>query len=271
MAALSFSIGLLICIFNTVFIGYVWFTELLPEDLVFLGSSFVLLLSFYALCRIYLLKGLSAEEELKKRSWLLGFVAAFLLSICSIPVTVDIFFREGGDYFAKIVSTNSFYSMQALIFFSVELLLDLIVGLFEYPEKMGIMSAWLHHTLFLMGGYVTLNYHSCGYFLAGALVEIPTFLFALGTLYAPLRTDLLFGISCFVFRVAFATWFTVKVWLHHPHAAVFAGMMVPALALNYTWFYLWARNYVVCGKKDSSSSKNDSESDRKELKKMRSE
>jgi len=68
------------------------------------------------------------------------------------------------------------------------------------------LTCWVHHTLYLWLVYFTL--HSC---LAGSvgilyLLELPTFLMALGTVFPNMRTDLGFGGSFFSLRLAYHFW-----------------------------------------------------------------
>ena len=72
--------------------------------------------------------------------------------------------------------------------------------------------------------------------------EIPTFLLALGSVISRLRTDLGFGVTFFVFRVAYHAYVTSYAIASRVSGAVI-GLYLLTLALHLNWFYAWVTKY----------------------------
>lgn len=239
---------LVITFVNVLVMSYVWTITLTHHDWVVLLSTAVFLVSSYTAARLWFAH-LGGPDELKRRSWVLGGLAALILSVLGAPVAYDVLLHwRDPSFFTAIVSTDYSYSRIAVVFFSCEMVLDMVIGCLDYPLQMGMATAFLHHTLFLLGGWATLHFHCSGYFITCCVVELPTLVLAVGSMYKPLRADLLFGVLFLLTRIGYSIWFTVMLALY-ANMPLFTVMMVPSLAMNFFWFYSWGVGYLKRGKK----------------------
>jgi hypothetical protein len=244
-----------VTLLNCVMMAYVWYQVLTQQDWVVLLSTAVFLTSSYTAARLWFAH-LGGPDELKRRSWVLGGIAALLLSVLGAPVAYNVLLHwRDPSYFTSIVSTDYSYSRVAVVFFSAEMVLDMVIGCLDYPLQMGMATAFLHHTLFLLGGWATLHNHCSGYFLACCVVELPTLVLAVGSMYKPFRADLLFGVLFLLTRVGYSVWFTVMLGLY-ANMPLFTFMMIPSLMMNFYWFYSWGVGYLKRGKVEGAKRKN---------------
>lgn len=220
--------------YNALFMVYTYLSFLSAGDWRALLAIYLLLALYYLAGRA-LLSSLGGPDELKRRSWLLGLAAALVLSALSLPLALELALAPPAR-FAALVSTDSPTSRAALLFFSAEMVLDLAIGAVDYPAQVHELSGLAHHTAFLLGSWMTLRHGACGFFLGGALVEVPTLLLAVGSVHRPWRADVAYALSFFLFRVAYALWYTARLALFSGLPA-FAAMMAASCCLNLVWFY----------------------------------
>ncbi len=137
-----------VLIFNFVFMGWTFAKFLSLHDLITACTSAALLLIFYVVGRIAL-NQCGVPDERRKRAWLLAPVAATVLSLYGTMLAFKLL-RSTPQEFAFLVSSDPSMSRECLIFFAVEMLLDLALGFFEYPEHLSPITGYFHHTFFLV-------------------------------------------------------------------------------------------------------------------------
>jgi hypothetical protein len=145
------------------------------------------------------------------------------------------------------------------IWFGLANIADFGYGLLLYPDQLGVLTTYVHHTLFIWlmyfaptgnGLFVTSTPFTPA-FCAMLIEEIPTFLLALGSVFPSMRTDLGFGLTFFIFRIVYHAYFTLY--------SIYSLMSPPiivlyllTLTLHVNWFYSWITKY---GKKSLEGSK----------------
>ena len=80
------------------------------------------------------------------------------------------------------------------------------------------------------------------------LVEVPTLLLALGSVFSPLRTDIGFGITFFIFRVAYHAYMMMLAY-HSGVDTALVGCFIGPLCLHIFWFVNWFSKYAFGKKK----------------------
>ncbi|KAF8985599.1 hypothetical protein BGZ46_003294 [Entomortierella lignicola] len=89
---------------------------------------------------------------------------------------------------------------------------------------------------------VTGNSHTATSFL---IIEVPTFIMGLGFLHKPLRNDMLFGASYFLFRVLFDFTLSHEMIMNRPDMATAAKIMVLfKFLMNFKFFIDWIKQQI---------------------------
>ncbi|WVF71992.1 hypothetical protein IAT40_006803 [Kwoniella sp. CBS 6097] len=118
---------------------------------------------------------------------------------------------------------------------------DLFVGYLKYPSQVGLLTGWIHHTVYIGLMIHLLNTRLSPVFLIGCIMELPTFDLAISNLFPCCRNDLRFLSSFFTFRIAFHAILLVDS-LRPSSRAVMDGSLVPgvslglAMILHVLWF-----------------------------------
>jgi hypothetical protein len=81
--------------------------------------------------------------------------------------------------------------------------LDLLIGSFDYPKHLQIVTGWLHHSIYATICFYLLKIHCTDSFLAFGICEIPTFVLGLGSVYKPYRADYTFGVLFVATRIVY--------------------------------------------------------------------
>ena len=231
-------------------------------------------LSFFGLFQIYgifryLVQSNDEVEWSRRRAWILTLFAALSLVVTSF------FFLASRNVISNLMVSpdpvadilyltylSPLEGRMAAVFFSAHCFIDLLVGTFDYPEHVGILPGYVHHTSFIIFLPLTLYSQIEGGFLLLCINEIPTAILALGQIVRPLRQDLLFGILFFLIRVLFTIAYTLIIVVRDDSSGkpFLLFITLPICLLHLLWFRDWVRGYsrrkqkqgvVVVSKDDS--------------------
>lgn len=173
---------------------------------------------------------LKLENDEQKRAFLLTLKDSIILTLCGILYTIGLLSTEEAQ-------------LKIIVLFQAHLVSDLLIGYFEYyPRMLGIEGVY-HHIVYIVGN-VLAYYRPADreVFLLYLIEEIPTFIRAFGTIKPEYRSDLAFGLTMGLFRVAFhaymwAMYFTdTSVWV----TTILSFM---ALCIHAHWFWAWLTKY----------------------------
>lgn len=207
-------------------------------------SSILIVVGFYGVLKF---------ENVKKRAWVISLVNSFVTMIAGvvylvnkIPLypeflsfqLVDVKFHNSLDNFAVL----------ACLWFFLACLFDLLFGLIFYPQQLGLLTAYIHHLVFMwiMVTGVTGNglFMTCEPFAPSfvymLIEEIPTFLLALGSIYPEYRTDFGFGSSFFLLRLAYH-FYHLGFGLKNKVPTVIIVLYSLSGLLHINWFYGWVK------------------------------
>ena len=193
----------------------------------------------------------SPEEWAKARAWVLTFASALVLTVAGAPLAARLAVASDADFIAATHEDGS-ASRQTLIFFAVELILDLAVGTLDYPGHVDALSGWAHHTFFLLTSQPTLAYDASGFFLGMSVVEFPTLLLAIGSIHRPWRVDLPFGVSFFALRVVYTAYYFVRL-VFLARLRMLPAFTAIALSLHLFWFRSWLASYAKLRAKQAAA------------------
>jgi hypothetical protein len=97
--------------------------------------------------------------------------------------------------------SHSFFTNQLVLLLRDYFLTELVYNAAFHFEHTALLELWIHHIAFLIFLTITLNDQLTGYVRPVLLLEIPTFLRALGTVFPEYRNNNLFRSSFILTRV----------------------------------------------------------------------
>lgn len=142
------------------------------------------------------------------------------------------------------------FSVHVCIWFLLANFWDVCFGLIFYPEALDPLTAYIHHSVFIWicftaitgnGIFIETPYFSRGLLMA-SIEELPTCILSLGYLQPAWRSDLVFGITFFLFRIVFHSYI-----FYEGHCAgcckVAKVLYTMSLVLHIYWFTNWWNKY----------------------------
>jgi len=190
-------------------------------------SSKTFVPALLAFCAIYhLLAPLFATP--KQLSWILTTVASACMTLVSIPFMWD-YLLSGGD--VKRVRTLSTLTYTTTRFFQAYLVSDLMMGAVYYRSQVSLVTGWIHHILYVFIIQVTINRAWTQIFCLCALMELPTFLLAISSLYPRLRSNIAFAVAFFVTRILLHIVWCISYLIPTNRAHTTGGSILPSVML----------------------------------------
>jgi hypothetical protein len=178
--------------------------------------------------------------------------AAYL--VVKVPAFEHLFISGGGADIALSFfhePTNNFTFLICLWFGMVNVF-DIVVGHFFYPKYLGLLTGYVHHIVFIWtmlasttgnGLFMTTRPFATP-FVFMLIEEFPTFLLALGSMFPRLRTDAGFGLSFFLLRIVYHSYFACYAFLNsHVVDGAILVLYAMTLAMHLNWFYSWVTKY----------------------------
>jgi len=143
-------------------------------------------------------------------------------------------------------------------FFRVVQILDVAVGVLCYPRQLHLLTTWVHHTCYTLLCYWMLRERVSILFSVCLLEELPTLIMAMGVIHKPLRSDMGFGISYGMLRVALHTLLAYNAVTYSGgderiHVIRFNFALTWCLHVN--WFVAWVRQQLRLRREASSRAK----------------
>jgi hypothetical protein len=206
----------------------------------FQSSTFVTAL--LAFCAIYhYLAGLYTTP--KQLSWILTAVASATMTLVSIPFVWD-YVSSGGD--VKSVRTFSMLAYMTTRIFQAYLVADLMMGAIYYRSQVALVTGWIHHTLYVFIVQVTIKRAWTHIFCLCALMELPTFILAISSLYPRLRSNVTFAVTFFATRIMFHIILCISYIIPDNRLHATGGSVLPSvlLAAIFPLHALWFKGCV---------------------------
>ncbi|KAF7290746.1 hypothetical protein MIND_01315300 [Mycena indigotica] len=199
-------------------------------------TAIVLSTAFALLCTIYVAVSPFFPKP-KQAAWILSTVASGTMTASSLPFVKD--YLEGG--LANVDERVRFAAAINRVF-QAYLAADLVVGAFFYRSQINLLTGWVHHLVYIGICEFAIG-AGWGYiFGLSAVMELPTFVLGLGTLFPHLRSDNLFALTFFATRISFHV---VLIFTYFLAANRPQGSLAPALILT-SVFPLHAMWFLGC-------------------------
>ncbi|KAJ3757620.1 hypothetical protein EV360DRAFT_20958, partial [Lentinula raphanica] len=136
----------------------------------------------------------------KQISWIITTAASFTMTISSTPFLWD-YFSSWGD--VKRVRALPELAVAANRIFQAYLLADLSMGAMHYRSQLNLFTGWFHHILYLGIVEYAIRQRWAHMFCLAAIMEFPTFVLGIATLFPQLRSNIFFALSFFLTRILF--------------------------------------------------------------------
>jgi hypothetical protein len=207
------------------------------------AAIFTYIIILILCCVEYLLhykfiKFLRPNLTIKQKSYILTIKSSLTLFLAGIYYNYY--------YFTSKLDESAFYSILEeknylnfgkliVIYFTAYLIMDLIIGQIEYPKEMGLLTGYIHHTVYIIINIISVYLGIYPIYLLNMLSELPTLLMGIGTFNSDFRNDTLFGMSFFTTRL-FYHGILAYIFRHH---SIFFYLSLSTLSLHCYWFYNW--------------------------------
>ena len=126
-----------------------------------------------------------------------------------------------------------------MIFFTVSLTSDLVIGMLFYREHLHPLTGWVHHIAYDIIVVLFLRTGTPQVLMSFMIEEIPTVILALGHLVPALRSDRLFGITYLLLRIGYHSILfvqAVQIWM------TWLSVVALTFIMHVYWFIEWVRS-----------------------------
>lgn len=217
-----------------------------------------LYLLYFSLC-------LALIKEKKRLAWCISLLNSSVTTLICIAYALVKTLASRGLFNAhptlEMIHGNDDVSTVTCLMFLCVNLLDLLLGLVFYRSCLGIMTTYVHHTLYMWlmvflltgnGGFTSTPTPFSMAFIWCLVEEFPTFLLALGSVFPSYRADLLFGVSFFLLRLVYHCYLfllMVRLQTYSPILFLYGLTFVMHLEWFRAWFTKYGLSYLGMAKK----------------------
>lgn len=180
------------------------------------------------------LGGFSQAMEAKRKAWLLTLLCSLGMSLGSMPYVWALATAHGWVT-APFVYGDDALSLLVMAWFMAFLALDLVVGVRQYPKEIGFLTGYFHHTLYMAMCVWAVVHEITISAVATMIMEIPTFLLALGRVDKRCRSDAAFGLTFLLTRILYLGFYIHRL-MQDEERIVIWPVCVPAMVLHLFWF-----------------------------------
>ncbi|KAI8086745.1 uncharacterized protein BX664DRAFT_387111 [Halteromyces radiatus] len=174
----------------------------------------------------------------RQRAYVLSLLSSFITSVGSLPFVYQVLFHLPRGNLNALLMDETFMLLAVGLttFFMTFLCLDLLIGWFRYRNKIDPLTGWVHHMTYL--GVLTwvLRQHYSPIFVAMCVLEIPTFILALGSVHRAYRSDTLFALTFVSTRIVFHTFMISSAFSLYRFGAITLALAA-FLPLHCYWFF----------------------------------
>lgn len=176
----------------------------------------------------------------KERAYVCTLLSSSITSTFSLPLVFQLL-TNNGDLLD--ILTYRTWTVLVTTFFMTFLIMDLCIGVIFYKNKIDMLTGWVHHITYLITLTWAIYNQYSSIFVMMCVLEIPTFLLALGSVRSHLRRDYLFASTFLLTRILFHAYAISCAWQIKPF-----GPIVNALSLFFPlhcfWFYGKGESHV---------------------------
>ncbi|KAK0470920.1 hypothetical protein IW261DRAFT_919172 [Armillaria novae-zelandiae] len=182
----------------------------------------------------------------KQLSWIMTTIVSCIMTLTSLPFLWNYFTNHG----VKDVARIPLLAVPANRFFQAYLVCDLMTGTIYYRSQISIVTGWFHHMLYIMIVEIAIRRSLAHVFCLCCIMEFPTFILGLGSLYPSLRSNILFAVSFFATRILFHIMLCISYYLPNNRLYATNGSFIPLILLTLVfplhamWFYACIKGFV---------------------------
>lgn len=169
--------------------------------------------------------------EPRRQMWILSTMNSAIMSVLGIYETWR--WWGTGDLTTTPLSNN------VLEFMKAYLLVDLTYNAIYHRQRMHLLECWIHHIAYIFVFDQIVKQGFAGMITVFYILELPSFIRAIGSLYPNLRADMTFGILFGLLRVVYPFYLAFYLTLPKWAWCVLTG----AQGLHIYWFSQWMKKY----------------------------
>lgn len=186
----------------------------------------------------------------KQKAWLITLFSSTILSAIGMYKSLDL--ATVNIYLTREnLHSDNCLSVFGCIFFLNANMLDLLFGARYYPSETKLLSGYVHHIFYVGWISIVMYYNSSNGAVFFFVEEIPTLVMAIGSLFPALRSDWLFGITFFIFRIVYHTWYTYRMF-SSDYESAYWRVALAVFMLHLFWMAQWCKGMI----KRTKSAKN---------------
>lgn len=169
----------------------------------------------------------------REKAYVQTLLSSSITSTCSLPLVYELL-TNGGDLSQILVYRT--WTVVITTFFMTFLVMDLAIGVVFYRNKIELLTGWIHHITYL--GTLTWAIYNqyTAIFIMMCLLELPTFLLALGSVRSQLRRDYLFASAFLMTRILFHAYAIKCAWQIKPFGPI-VNALFAFFPVHCFWFY----------------------------------
>jgi hypothetical protein len=194
-------------------------------------------------------------KEPKRLAWFISLINSGLLTLLGfyylyykVSTDSDFFVMKAEN--AVHFTGRTDFCVLICLWFALANIFDIAVGLVYYRKYLGLLTAYIHHSVFIWIMFTSTTGNGlfvevtpfCPTFITLIIEELPTFLLALGSIFPEFRTDIGFGVTFFLFRIALHAYFFIYVVKVQAQTTVIT-LFTLTMLMHLNWFYSWVTKY----------------------------
>ena len=187
---------------------------------------------------------------IKGKAWIIMLISSSTLSIFGLYYVVyaEIYQKWNSQF----IYNEDYFSRCILLFFLASNVMDLVIGIFQYPKFLDPFSTIAHHIFYISFITILLSHHYSQGFILCFFMEVPTVILSIGTVWKHLRSDILFGVTFLLTRIIYNIILIYKLAVIGYEGWIWKICSL-VLCLHLYWFSKWVKQYgkKLSGRKDS--------------------
>ncbi|KAJ3553142.1 hypothetical protein NM688_g3774 [Phlebia brevispora] len=157
------------------------------KELSIVAACSVVVLTSYFYAVQFALGRKAKSQTQRQKSWVLTAFSSAIMTSLSLPFVANWYGR------GTLISGGR-YAEYGCTFFVAYLLCDLAIGSMHYRSSISLLTGWIHHIVYiLLITLVVIPYNFSSLFALCCILELPTFILAIGSLDAAYRNDYVFA------------------------------------------------------------------------------
>lgn len=175
----------------------------------------------------------------KEKSWVIMLLSSLTLSAVGVAHALRVHVQSRWRDKPFHLNGDDPFSRSVLLFFVASNIMDLVIGSKHYPKQLDPLSTIFHHIFYIIFMSVLL---CSGLMVRGFLLtfvmEVPTLVLALGRVWKSWRSDLAFGSTFIITRIAYNIWILYLCHDLFPEGYIWR-VCSAVLGLHLYWFSKW--------------------------------